>query len=73
MKHCCPDRQEKYREDLCADTPLYLGIAHADLLHDGIPFLVLIAFRNLLIKNDQHRNHEEHRAQKQTDNKQTAI
>ena len=54
------ERQEEYREQLGIYALSYLLFRHANLLHYLKARLILIALRDLLIVNYQHRRKDEH-------------
>ncbi len=65
-------RQEEDHEYLSADGSLDLGLAHAHLLHDLELVLVVIAFRDLLVVDDQRRGKGEHDAQEDAQEQEAA-
>ena len=70
-------RQEKDGQYLTVNGPADFFEAHADFLHDGIAVFIVIAFRNLLIINDQYGSHDKQQpdeyTDEYTDEKQAAV
>lgn len=67
------ERQEKHREDLGIDASADVFPGHTHLLHNGKPGLVLVALGNLLVVDNQHRRKDEHDAQKDAQEEQSAV
>ncbi len=65
--------KEEHRQYLRIDAPPDIRFRHAYLLHDLKPGLILIAFRDLLIINDQHRGKNKHHAQQDSQEEQASI
>lgn len=66
-------RYEEHHQNLFPYGLLYLALAHTYLLHDLEFVLVVIAFRNLLIVNDQRRRKGEHDAQEDAQEQETSY
>ena len=69
----CDERQEENGQNLRMDRVLYFLLAEADLLHDGKAVLILHTFGNLLIVNDEHSRHGEHKAERDAHKEEAAI
>ena len=65
--------EKEHGPHLAPDGGAHLLLAHANLLHDGKALLVLVAFGNLLIVDDEHRGHQEEEAQEKAQEQQTAV
>ena len=66
-------RQEEHRQKLRVYAAADLGLCHTDLLHDLEPLRILIALGKLLIVDDEHRRADEHEAECNSEEEQTAI
>ena len=66
-------RKEEHRQKLRVYAASYLGLCHADLLHDLEPLRILIALGKLLVVDDEHRRAAEHEAECNSEEEQAAI
>ncbi len=65
--------QEEHRQQLRIDALADVFPGHAHLLHDFEALLVLIALGNLLVIDDQYRGKEEHDAQQNAQEEESAV
>ena len=71
-------RQEEHEQNLLVDRPLYLAVAHPDLLQDDEAVAILVALRHLLEVDDEHgvdqkQQREEHAQEDQPAEERVAV
>ena len=73
MQRSHEQRQEKHQQYLFVDGAFDLFLAHAHLLHDAEPVVILIALADLFVVDDQHRGHQEQAPQEDAKEQEAAV